>query len=322
MPLDFTQCEIRTPVGPERADLYRMLGETFPPDQPLFDRLLRTGRPMYTWTPYTLYGRDAAILGNVALMPVRIRLQGKPLEVVGVASVATAPQCRRQGVARHLLQHCLAVVDQQRLPAVLFTSQPEVYAGVGFTRIPQQYHEWHEWQASQWPRHNDGLHSTRLAAPTPEDWTAAARLYDAGVPYDGLVVRDAAYWELYQTLFHLNPRWHLTACREGDAWLGYARCEEEAGRLLISEFCCNPAREEVAQSLLESIVEQARQLGRPVISLALAPGHFLVPLLRSRGVKLAAEGADAGREAFMVRPAAGQSLGPLGQLQWSLADKF
>jgi hypothetical protein len=69
-------------------------------------------------------------------------------------------------------------------------------------------------------------------------------------------------------------------------------------------------------------VNRARQLERPVLSLALAPGHFLERVLRSRGVELAPEGPDAGREVFMVRPAIGLTLGPFAQLQWSLADKF
>lgn len=296
-----------------------MLGDTFAPDRPLFDRLLRTGRPMYTWTPYTLY-HGQEIVGNVSLMPVRIWLDGRPVEVVGVASVATAPQYRRQGVARHLLRHCLAVVDQKRLPAVLFTSQPEVYVGARFVSIPQRYSEW---RSPDWRCCALNLQSTWLDVLAPEDWAAVARLYDNGPPkYDGSVVRDPGYWEFYQTLFELNPRWRIVACRDAGTWLGYARCEEEPGRLLISEFCSLPDREDVVDSLVGSIVNRARQLGLPVLSLALAPGHVLERVLRSRGVELMSEGPDADREVFMVRPTIGQALGPFAQLQWSLADKF
>lgn len=320
MVLDLAQCEIRTPSGPETADLYRILGEMFVPDQPLFERLLETGRPMYTWTPYTLY-HDQEIVGNVSLMPLRIWLDGNPAEVVGVASVATVPQYRRQGVARHLLQHCLEVVDQKRLPAVLFTSQPEVYAGAGFVSIPQKYSEWRlpDWQCCA-----RNLQSTWLANLAPDDWVAMARLYDNGCSkHDGTLARDQDYWEFYQTLFELNPRWHIIACRDADGvWLGYARCEEEPGRLLVSELCSAPDREDVADSLVDSVVNRARQLECPVLSLAFAPSRSLERLLRSRGVKLAAEGPSAGREVFMVRPVVGQTLGPLAQLQWSLADKF
>lgn len=353
MPLEFAQCQIRTPSGPERADLYRMLGETFAPDRELFHEMLRTGQPMYTWTPYTLC-RGREILGNVSLVPMRVWVNARPVEVVGVGSVATAPQYRRRGVARYLLSHCLGVVDQQRLPAVLFTGQPEVYVGSGFTPIPQACHECRlpDWQAS-----GRGPQCTWLDTLTADDWASIAAIYEQSpAPYDGQLLRDSLYWEFYQTLFRLNRRWHIVACRDAEAWLGYARCEEEDGRLLISEFCAQaiegqkghvgtatngspvpPAaakpcrdtgilrtniREEVAESLLGSIVQRARQLGRSTLSLALAPGHFLPRLLRSRGVELEPEGPDSGRETFMARPAAGEPLGPLGQLQWPLADKF
>ncbi len=318
MLLDFAQCEIRTPSGPARARLYRMLGETFVPDQPLFERLLQSGRPMSTWTPYTLY-RGQEILCNVSLMPMRIWLNAQPVELVGVASVATAPAYRRQGAARYLLRHCLGLIDQSRLPAVLFTSQPEVYAGAGFLSVPQKYVEW---RATDWQSRGRGPQATWLDAPLPDEWAAMATLYDDVSPNDdGKLVRDPGYWEYYQTLFLLNPRWHIVACRENGPWLGYARCEEEPGRLLVSEFCGASDREDVAESLVDSIVERAR-LDRRAVSLALAPGHFLERLLRCRGVGIAVEGPTADREAFMVRPAAGQPPGPLAQLQWSLADKF
>jgi predicted N-acetyltransferase YhbS len=318
MSLDLTECRIREPAGSSQVDLYRLLGKVFPPDRELFEWLIASGRPLYTWTSYTLY-RGEEIVGNVSLMPLRIWLDGQPIEVVGVASVFTRPQYQHQGVARHLLKHCLTLIDQQRLPAVLFTGCPEVYSGVGFVRIGQEY--W-ECRLSNWPAHEQDFQSAWLDPPTPEDWEAIAWLYDECPAGDGKLVRDREYWLLYQTLFRLNPHVRLVACGECRRWLGYARCEEESGRLLVSEFCCPEDREEIAESLMEAIAEKATLQGRTLLLLALAPGHFLYRFLRSRGVELVVEGPTAGREVFMVRPAAGQPLGRLGQLQWSLADKF
>lgn len=318
MSLDLTKCRIREPAGFSQVDLYRLLGEVFPPDQELFEWLIASGRPLYTWTPYTLY-RGEEIVGNVSLMPLRIWLDGQPIEVVGVASVFARPQYRHQGVARHLLKHCLTLIDQQRLPAVLFTGCPEVYSGVGFVRIGQEY--W-ECRLSNWPAHEQDFQSAWLDPPTPEDWEAIAWLYDECPAGDGKLVRDREYWLLYQTLFRLNPHVRLVACGECRRWLGYARCEEESGRLLVSEFCCPEDREEIAESLMEAIAEKATLQGRTLLLLALRPVIFSTAFCVVRGVELVVEGPTAGREVFMVRPAAGQPLGRLGQLQWSLADKF
>jgi GNAT superfamily N-acetyltransferase len=319
MPLDLAECRIQTPTGPDRVNLYRMLGEIFPADRDLFAWLITSGQPLHTWTPYTLFLGDK-ILGNVSLMPLRIWLGRRPVDVVGIASVATDSEHRRQGVAGRLLRHCLAMVDRERLPAVLFTGQPAVYSGLGFTGIPQTYLEC---PLHDWPLPAGGLQRAWLDRPTHEDWETLAAAYRDSVPnYDGKLVRDRPYWALYRTLFGFNPRWRLVACREDGPWLGYARCEEEPGRLLVSEFICLSGREDVAAALLGAVFEKARRLGREFLSLAMPPGHFLHDLLRSRGVPLAVEGPDAVREAFMVRPAAGQPLGPLAQLQWSLADKF
>ena len=317
--LDLKRCRIATPTGAERTRLYRMLGEIFPPDQELFASLIESGLPCATWTPYALYDAEE-ILGNVALVPMQIWLGGRLVEVVGVASVATAPSHRRQGVARHLLEHCLALVDRDRLPAVLFTGQPEVYEHHGFVHVAQRYTEC---RLDEWPLQNRNQGQTWLNRPTAEEWESIATLYADGYPdYDGKLLRDASYWALYRTLFHLNPRWQFVICGAEGKWLGYARCEAEPRRLLVSEFCCRPEREDLADALFSAIGAEADRLGCTFVSWALPLGHFLDRLLESRGIARVAEGTDAGREAFMVRPAVGEPLGPFAQLSWSLADKF
>ena len=76
-------------------------------------------------------------MGNVSLMPMRIWLGGRPTEVAGIASVATRKEHRRQGVAKRLMRHVLAIVDEWKMPAVLFTDLPNVYEGLGFHSIEQ-----------------------------------------------------------------------------------------------------------------------------------------------------------------------------------------
>jgi predicted acetyltransferase len=203
---------------------------------------------------------------------------------------------------------------------VLFTGQPEIYERHGFVRVAQQYTEC---RLDEWPRQTCGQGQNWLDRPAVEEWEAIATIYADDYPrYDGKLLRDACYWTLYQTLFRLNPHCQLVLCGAEGRWLGYARCEAEPRRLLVSEFCCQPKREDIADALISAIGEEADRLGRTFVSWALPIGHFLDRLLESRGITQTAEGTDAGREVFMIRPAVGEPLGPFAQLSWSLADKF
>ena len=130
MDRDFSQHQIRVPGGGELARLYEFLSECFPTDRPVFDEMSRTGKRFYTWSPHTLFRGDQ-IAANVSLMPMRIWLDGCVTKVMGIASVATAPQYRRQGVASDMLRRALGLVDPQAVPCVLLTGLPEVYQGVG-----------------------------------------------------------------------------------------------------------------------------------------------------------------------------------------------
>ncbi|NQT17566.1 MAG: GNAT family N-acetyltransferase, partial [Planctomycetes bacterium] len=138
MKLDLSECEIRTPTGDDLVDLYRMLIDVFPVDRPVFTEMIETGKSFYTWTPYALY-RRGELLGNVSLVPLRIWLGGQPTEVAGIASVGTRKEHRRKGVAQHLMRHALAIVDEWKMPAILFTDLPKLYEDLGFHSIEQTY---------------------------------------------------------------------------------------------------------------------------------------------------------------------------------------
>jgi predicted acetyltransferase len=319
MDVDLSKCRIRTPTGDKLLPLYQMLMEIFPTDRPVFAEIIEKGRRFYTWTPYALYRSDE-LLGNVSLMPVRIWMAGRPVKVVGIASVATRKQYRRKGVARRLLQHVLNVVDQQRAPAVLLTGLPAVYQGLGFETIGQTYLAASTERVSFPGR---GLDSEILGHLDPGHLEQLAEIYAGPYPnYDGKVVRDPDYWQLYQMLFDLQPRWKILSCVRHGRMVGYARVEVEDDRLLVSELCCQASAGGVAEGLLHFVADRARQAERPRISFALPPGHFAGEVLRRGNVPLEPEPAGAPREAFMVRPPLGEPLGRFARLQWSLADKF
>ena len=319
MELDLSKCRIHTPTGDELLRLYRMVMEVFVGDRPVFAEMIEKGRRFYTWTPYTLYlGNE--LLGNVSLMPMRIWLEGRITQTVGIASVATPKRYRRMGVAKHLMGHCLGVIDRQKMPAVLLTNLPGMYQWAGFEAVDQAYPAASTRQVDFAKR---GFDCKLLETLAEDHLEEMARLYAQEYPnYDGKVVRDPDYWQLYQMLFNPYPKIKVLFCIRDGRVLGYARLELEDDRLLVSEICGDASGTDVAETLLGFMADYARQVGRDLVTFALPPDHFAKQILNHHDVQLQPEPPGAHRETFMVRPRAGELLGPLERLQWSLADKF
>jgi predicted N-acetyltransferase YhbS len=319
MKLDLSECEIRTPEGDELIALYRELQEIFPADQLVFDQIIREGKRFYTWTPYTLY-RGREFVSNVALVPIRVWLEGRIIELAGVASVATAPQYRLQGAAARLLRHVLEITDRQGKPCILFTGTPAVYQNVGFQLVQQHY-----WASPverlDFPDH--AVERQWIDQLTREQLQEIARVYaDRYANYDGKVARDAEYWDLYEMLFNPYSKPRMLLCRRGGELVGFSRVELEQDRLLCAELCADESDEEAGRAMLSCIGRYASESGVGLVVLALPPGHFALRLMAAQGGPLAAEPPGAQREHFMARAASGGALGPLATLQWSLADKF
>lgn len=319
MTLELSKCEIRTPTGDALVALYRMMMEAFPVDRPVFAEMIQKGKRFYTWTPYAMYLGDE-LLGNVSLVPMRIWLGSQPTEVVGIASVATQKQYRRQGVATHLVRHSLGIVDERKVPAVLFTGLPGLYEPLGFKRIDQIYEAA---PAAQIRLANRGFNCEPLDQLDQSRLDQMAAIYADEYPnYDGKVVRDPDYWQLYQMLFNPYPRSAILLCTSKGRAVGYARVEVEEDRLLMAELCGRADAVGAADALLRFAADYARQAGVDLVTFAFLPGHFAREILQRNRVPLEPEPAGAHRETFMARPPAGQSLGQWGRLQWSLADKF
>jgi len=318
MKVDIASSEVRQPAAEDRAELYRLLSEAFPMDRLFYGLLADAGGSYYRWTPYCLFA-DGQLVGNAALFPVRFWCDGRPTELLGLATVATRADCRRQGVARRLIQHCLGLIDQHRLPGALFTRVPWLYEKFGYRDVPQ----------------------TLMAVPTeqlagrrlrPEvqiierlgqgQLAALKQLYDCLPNYDGKVIRDEQYWAFYRTWVAGRPGWRFLFCYEADRVVGAARVEPEDDRLMLSELYSEPSRREVIESLLVAAAALARRLEHRWVTIGLIPGHFVWPVLAAWSVELEPEPPGANRERFMVRPAAGKQLGTLARLQWPFADKF
>ena len=319
MKLDLSKCEICTPTGEALVALYRMLMEAFPVDRPVFAEMIEKGRRFYTWTPYAMYLGDE-LLGNVSLMPMRIWLGGQPTEVVGIASVATHEQYRRQGVATHLVRYSLEILDERKAPAVLFADLPGLYEPLGFERIDQTCEAA---SVAQIRLANRGFCCELVDQLDQSRLDQMAAIYADEYPnYDGKVVRDPDYWQLYQMLFNPYPKSRILFSTSQGRAIGYARVEVEEDRLLIAELCGRADAVGAAEALLRFAADYARQAEVDLVTFAFFPDHFAREILRRHHVPLEPEPAGAHRGTFMVRPPAGQVLGPWECLKWSLADKF
>jgi GNAT superfamily N-acetyltransferase len=319
MHLDLSTCVIRVPTGEALPPLYEFLSACFPSDRAVFDEMTRIGKTLYTWTPYTLY-RGNEILGNVSLMPMRVWLDGRTMEVSGIASVATAPRYRRQGVARLLMRHVLDIVDARQQAGVLFTGLPEAYQGAGFQAVSQRYLAV---QVSRMNFSTQGFEGRLVTSLVDTQLSQLARIYAEQYPnYDGKVDRDPEYWQLYAMLFKLSSRSRfLLGVRRGEV-LGYTRFDRDHDRLTICELCAAPSAPDVAVALLGLLGEQAAQSGVDLLTFALPPDHFAWSVLQQHAIPLCAEPPGVTRETFMVRPARDCPRPSLFRLQWSLADKF
>ncbi len=320
MTINFDACDIRIPRGEDLVALYHMLMDVFPPDRPIIEEHLRSGDPNRSLTHYTLF-RGSEVVGSAGLMPMRIWLNGRKLPVVGIASVATPERFRGQGVARHLLEHCLSIVEREELPSVLYTDLPAVYARLGFVQIKQT------------------LSATSAAALV--DATAKCRdcrLHDTISPemlremtglqagaypkFDATIDRDEPYWSFYGSLINLYPKCRVLLDETDGRLRGYARCEQEKNRLLVSELCYDGDCPSVVETLLAAAARLAKSCNSDILTLALPNKHPAWSILQEKGLAIEPEPPGASCEIFMVRPAKDKPLGRLAELQWSLADKF
>lgn len=319
MTFQLSECEIHPATGPRLRQVCRFLIDQFPPDRPILERVIATGRGYATWTPYALYHGEE-LLGSLALMPLRIWLEGQRRDMVGIASVATVPAYRRMGVAGRLLDHCLAKADQQLLPSVLFTSLPRVYENAGFQAIRQDYLGT---SPANLPRGGAGLGVQRLETINDDDCNTLATIYDSpGSVFSGKVERDAQYWRFCQLLFNTNSNLRILLCSDGGRPCGYVRAETEEGRLLISEVCLEQASAAVIEAVCTHIAEEARLQSAPWVTLSLPSDHAVRGFLERCGIRCTREPAGICRETLMVRPPRGRSLDTLSRLRWPLSDKF
>ncbi|MFA6100928.1 MAG: GNAT family N-acetyltransferase [Victivallaceae bacterium] len=317
MPIDFSNCEILTPKNPrELQRLYEMLAEVFPAENKLFEDIIIGAHTLYNWTPYTLYhaGEPA---GNVSIVMFQLQAEGRLRKIAGIASVAT-PECYRgMGIAKHLMNHVLKVIDAQNLPSILFTSLPRVYTGLGYQLVNQEVKQ----TAAKRIDTADGLPVQRLEHLTREALDTIKRLYSETLTYEGKLLRDEEYWRLYGNAVNNSGKTEFAFCMSGDKVSGYARLEYESDRVLLEEFYTSGESPEINAALWNWVCDAAAGKSRFLVSIALPLIHPLWNFLQINDLSLMPE-TGVEREVFMVRMPQKESIAWLAELQWPLSDKF
>jgi predicted acetyltransferase len=86
---------------------------------------------------------NGRLIGGLGTYPMGQWFGGRPVRCAGVAAVGVAPEYRRQGVSRGLLQSMLEEQRAARVPiAALYPSSQAVYRAVGF----EQAGSWHSYK--------------------------------------------------------------------------------------------------------------------------------------------------------------------------------
>jgi len=317
MQIDFSNCKIRTPETPqELQQLYRMLAEVFPVEKELFEDIISGAHTFYNWRPYTLYQGDEPI-GNVSIVIFQLQAEGRLQKTAGIASVATPERYRGMGIAKHLMNHVLQIIDAQNLSSILFTSLPRVYTGLGYKLVDQGVKQ----VAVKKMEQTSGLIVNRLAQLNREHLETAEKLYSGLAPHNGKLFRDAEYWRLYGNAVNNSDKIEFAFCRSEDKTLGYARLEYEADRLLLNEFYAPPESREINAALWNWVCDAAAKKDKKNISLALPSTHWLWDLLQIDCIAMEPE-TGIEREVFMVRMPKHKQLKWLTELRWPLPDKF
>mgnify|MGYP006286687925 CR=1 FL=1 len=318
--LNLSRMEIRPPRPSEWRMLCRMLAESFPVEGWLWPAMSQHDPEfsLYNWSPLCMFHKGQ-IIGNVSRLDISIWFEGERLPIAGIASVATVKRYRRMGVATTLLSSWLERIDRDGLTSALFYRIPKVFERSGYRTVPQGYVTI-EPAGIRGAAH--GLDAEQVRRLDETVIRRLDRIYAREYPnYNGKVLRDEGYWQFYKTYFNRDDNKRILLCRCGLADMGYARIEDEADRLLVSEFCCGPDDQPVIEALLSFIYKAAQRHGVGQMSLALPDEHFLWGVFKERGIATHPE-IGMERVSFMLRGPRGDPPGRLNQLRWCLADKF
>ena len=124
--------------GPEDSKaLHRLLLDVFDVD---ISPIGEFGLADPTYRAFSYLDRTGCCVANAATFTLPLIIGGKPVDAMGIQSVATRPEWRRRGLSHDLLQRALQWCDASARLTFLMTSIPRFYEPMGFRIVPQFAH--------------------------------------------------------------------------------------------------------------------------------------------------------------------------------------
>jgi GNAT superfamily N-acetyltransferase len=121
--------------GPQdRTALDRLLLDTFDLDVSPIEEF---GLNDPTYRAFSYLDGTGCCVANAATFTLPLIINGKPVNAMGIQSVATRPVWRRRGLSHDLLARALRWCDANARLTFLMTSIPRFYEPMGFRTVPQ-----------------------------------------------------------------------------------------------------------------------------------------------------------------------------------------
>ncbi|PFO63931.1 GNAT family N-acetyltransferase [Bacillus cereus] len=122
---------------PKREQLFPLFEEVFGITIQTLNDFSERGYWDDTYKALSFLHDDKAI-ANVGAFSLPLLINGERINAMGIQSVMTHPNFRRQGLMTHLLDKIIVEIDKECDCVVLFTENPELYASFGFN-VVQEY---------------------------------------------------------------------------------------------------------------------------------------------------------------------------------------
>ncbi|MED0874842.1 GNAT family N-acetyltransferase [Bacillus mobilis] len=122
---------------PKREQLFPLFEEVFGITIQTLNDFSERGYWDDTYKALSFLHDDKAI-ANVGAFSLPLLINGERINAMGIQSVMTHPNFRRQGLMIHLLDKMIVEIDKECDCVVLFTEKPELYASFGFN-VVQEY---------------------------------------------------------------------------------------------------------------------------------------------------------------------------------------
>ncbi|MFO1444990.1 GNAT family N-acetyltransferase [Bacillus sp. Bva_UNVM-123] len=122
----------------EREKLYHLFESVFGIHSGTLRDFSNKGLWNDNYIPYTYFNGDKAV-ANVSAFPLAMIINGELKNCMGIQSVMTDPDYRKNGLMKVLVQKMLNDIDHTSEGAFLFTSSPQLYTPFGFKEVKQYY---------------------------------------------------------------------------------------------------------------------------------------------------------------------------------------